>query len=68
MAPSPLSLPSQRGCVGQWRRLPTGEPARYDGRVKHLVSGQVARFYALEELLVFMIRGLSDVQHQADTP
>jgi hypothetical protein len=45
-----------------------GAPARYDGRVEHLVSGQVARFHSLEELLAFMIRVLADVQHQADTP
>ena len=47
---------------------PTGAPARYDGRVEHLVSGQVARFHSLEELLACMIRVLADVQHQADAP
>jgi hypothetical protein len=68
MAPSPPSLPSNRAFVVQFRSPPAGELARYDGRVEHLVSGQVARFHSLEELLAFMIRVLSDVQHQADTP
>jgi hypothetical protein len=36
--------------------------------VEHLVSGQVARFHSLEELLAFMVRVLADVQHQADAP
>jgi hypothetical protein len=54
--------------VVQFRSPPAGEPARYDGRVEHLVSGQMARFHSLEELLGFMIRMLSDVQHQAEAP
>jgi hypothetical protein len=54
--------------VVQFRIQPTGAPSRYDGRVEHLVSGQVARFHSLEELLAFMIRVLTDVQHQADAP
>jgi hypothetical protein len=33
----------------------------YDGRVEHLVSGEVARFHTLEELLVFMCRVLTAV-------
>ena len=37
----------------------------YDGRVEHLVSGQEARFHSLEELLVFMIKVLTDVQQQS---
>ena len=68
MAPSPPSLPSNRVFVVQFRSPPTGVPAGYEGRVEHLVSGQVARFYALEELLAFMIRVLADVQHQAEAP
>jgi hypothetical protein len=68
MAPSPPSLPRNRVLVVQCRRQPTGAPARYDGRVEHLVSGEVARCHALEELLAFMIRVLADVEHQAEAP
>jgi hypothetical protein len=52
----------------QFRVQPAGAPSRYDGLVEHLVSGQVARFHSLEELLGFMTRVLSDVQQQADAP
>ena len=68
MAPSQPSLPTNRVFVVQFRTQPTGEPSRYDDRVEHLVSGQVARFHSLEELLAFMIRVLADVQQQADAP
>jgi hypothetical protein len=68
MAPSPPSLPSHRACVGQLRRPPTRAPAGYEERVEHLVSGQVALFHALEELLAFMIRVLADVERQAEAP
>src|SRR5215510_16016748 len=61
MAPSQPSLPSNRVFVVQFRRPPTGAPASYDGRVEHLVSGQVARFYALEALSAFMTRALADM-------
>ena len=52
----------------QFRPQPTGASPWYDGRVEHLVSGQVARFHSLEELLAFMIRVLTDVQAQSDSP
>ena len=68
MAPSQPSLPTNRVFVVQFRIQPPGAPSPYDGRVEHLVSGQVARFHSLEELLAFMIRVLTDVQHQADAP
>ena len=68
MAPSQPSLPSNRVFVVQFRRQPPGAPAGYDGRVEHLVSGEVARFHALEELLAFMIRVLADVERQAGAP
>jgi len=54
--------------VVQFRTQPPGAPAGYDGRVEHLVSGQVVRFHSLEELLAFMTRVLADVQQQADAP
>ena len=68
MASSQPSLPTNRVFVVQFRSQPTGAPSRYDGRVEHLVSGQVARFHSLEELLAFMIQVLADVEHQADAP
>jgi hypothetical protein len=54
--------------VVQFRTQPTGASSCYDGRVEHLVSGQVVRFHSLEELLAFMIRMLADVQQQSDAP
>ena len=68
MAPSPPSLPSNRVFVVQCRRQPAGAPSRYDGRVEHLVSGQVARFHSLEELLAFIILMLAEVAPHADAP
>jgi len=68
MDPSHPSLPRNRVFVVQFRLQPRGAPSGYDGRVEHLVSGQVARFHSLEELLAFMIRVLADVQHQTDAP
>jgi hypothetical protein len=47
--------------------LPTGASPSYEGRAEHLVSGQVARFHSLEELLTFMTRVLAEVQEQSDT-
>ena len=68
MAPSPPSLPSNRVFVVQFRRQATGAPAGHDGRVEHLVSGQVARFHSLEELLAFMRRVLTEVEHYEEAP
>ena len=67
MAPSQPSLPSNRVFVVQFRTQPTAA-ACYDGRVEHLTSGEVVRFHSLEELLAFMSRVLTDVQHHADAP
>ena len=66
MAPSPPSLPTNRVFVVQLRLQPQGASSRYDGRVEHFVSGQVARFHSLEELLAFMIQVLADVQQQRE--
>jgi hypothetical protein len=55
------SLPSNRVFVVQFRAQSPGASSVYDGRVEHLVSGQVARFHSLEELLGFMIGVLADV-------
>jgi hypothetical protein len=68
MPQSQPSLPSNRAFVVQFRAQPTDTSSSYVGRVEHLVSGQVARFHSLEELLSFMIRVLAEVQGQSDTP
>lgn len=68
MSQSQPSLPTNRVFVVQFRPQPIGASPWYDGRVEHLVSGQVARFHSLEELLAFMIRVLTDVQAQSDSP
>jgi hypothetical protein len=47
--------------VVQFRAQPPGAPLSWDGRVEHIVSGQVARFHSLEELLAFMRRVLTEV-------
>jgi hypothetical protein len=61
------SLPTNRAFVVQFRTQPTGASA-YAGRVEHLESGRVARFQPMEELLVFMIQVLTDVQAPSDSP
>ena len=68
MLPSQPSLPNNRAFVVQFRAPPPGTAPCHAGRVVHLVSGQVMRFHSLEELLAFMIRMLTEVQAQADTP
>jgi hypothetical protein len=52
--------------VVQFRAQPTGGWSSYEGRVEHLVSGEVARFHSLEELLGFMVGVLADVQEPSD--
>jgi hypothetical protein len=68
MPPSQASLPSKRVFVVQFRAQPTEVSSAYDGRVEHVVSGRVARFHSLEELLGFMVSVLADVQAQSDSP
>jgi hypothetical protein len=62
--PSQPSLPTNRAFVVQFRAQPPGASSSYDGRIEHLVSGQVARFHSLDELLAFMVSVLADVQEQ----
>ena len=46
---------------------PPGYRRPMTAAVEHLV-GQVARFHSLEELLAFMIRMLTEVEEQSDSP
>jgi hypothetical protein len=66
--PSQPVLPTNRAFLVQFRIPLTGEPSSYAGRVEHVVSGQMARFHSLEELLVFMMGVLNEVHDQSDTP
>jgi hypothetical protein len=68
MRPSQPSLPTNRVFVVQFRAQPTEASSPYDGRVEHVVSGQVARFHSLEELMGFMVGVLAEVQAQSDLP
>ena len=65
MPESQASLPANRAFVVQFRAQHTGALPTYDGRVEHLVSGQVARFHSLEELLTFMTRVLTEIHTQS---
>jgi hypothetical protein len=64
MAPSKPTLPSNRAFVVQFRTQPCGAAA-WGGRVEHLASYQTARFHALDALLAFMRRVLTEVEAQA---
>jgi hypothetical protein len=56
------SLPTNRAFVVQFRVQPTDAPLSWEGRVEHLISGQVLRFHSSEELLAFLARVLTEVQ------
>jgi hypothetical protein len=62
------SLPTDRAFVVQFRAKAPGASSPYDGRVEHLVSGQVAHFHSPEELLAFMVRVLTEVEEHSDSP
>jgi hypothetical protein len=47
--------------VVQLRDQPPGAPLAWDGRVEHVVSGQMTHFHSLEELVVFISRVLASV-------
>ena len=55
-------LPTNRAFVVQLRSQPPGAPLGCEGRVEHVVSGQVTDFQSLEELWAFMRRVLTAVQ------
>jgi hypothetical protein len=61
MLPSHVSLPTHRAFVVQFRGQPADAPLAWEGRVEHLVSGQVARFHSAEELLAFFTRLLTEI-------
>ena len=61
-APIPTAAPDQSGLCGAAACPAPGAPLAWDGRVEHVVSGQVTHFHALEELLAFISRVLADTQ------
>ena len=58
----PPPLPTNRAFVVQLRAQPPWAPMGWDGRVEHVVSGQMTHFHSLEELLAFIRRILAGVQ------
>jgi hypothetical protein len=61
MPQPPLPLPTNRAFVVQMRAQPPGSPLVWDGRVEHVVSGQMTHFHSLEELVAFISRVLAGV-------
>ena len=57
----PPALPANRAFVLQFRAPSPEAPLSWEGRVEHLVSGQVARVHSPEELLAFLRRMLLEV-------
>jgi hypothetical protein len=58
----PPPLPTNRAFVVQFRAQPPEAPMDWDGRVEHVVSGQMTHFHSLEELMAFIRRILAGVQ------
>jgi len=61
MSQPQLPLPTNRTFMVQLRAQPSWAPMSWDGRVKHVVSGQMTHFHALAELLAFIRRVLAGV-------
>ena len=59
-----LPLPTNRAFLVQFRAQPSGVPVGWEGRVEHIVSGQVTHFASLEELVAFMHHVLTEVAAQ----
>jgi hypothetical protein len=65
MPESQPALPTDRAFVVQFRARLTDALPCWEGRVEHLVSGQVARFQSMEELQTFMRLVLTEVHKQS---
>jgi hypothetical protein len=69
MPQSQPTLPTNRAFVVQFHAQTSEALSAYEGRIEHVVSGQVARFHSLEELLAFMCAatvGLAVIAAAAD--
>jgi hypothetical protein len=62
--PAPTAAPDQSGVCGAVACPAPRAPFAWEGRVEHVVSGQVTHFHTLEELLAFMRRVLAEVSEQ----
>jgi hypothetical protein len=62
MDPSQPTLPTNHAILVQFRAQSLETPMAWEGRVEHVVSGQVTHCHALEELLAFMQCVLASVQ------
>jgi hypothetical protein len=62
MDPSQPTLPANHAFLIQFCAQSPETPMDWEGRVEHVVSGQVTHFHALEELLTFMQHVLAGVQ------
>jgi hypothetical protein len=67
LAQHPRFAPAQAFVV-QLRRETVGDTGRIAGRVEHVVSGKVARFQSLDELMAFMIEVLREVAETTHRP
>ena len=63
--PSQTRLTTKHAFLIQFRVQPQ-RVSWWEGRVEHVVSGQVTHFHALEELLTFMQNVLDGVKRLSD--
>jgi hypothetical protein len=63
----PAFAPAQAFVV-QFGRETSLDPGRMAGRVEHVVSGKVARFQSLDELVAFMTGVLREVASTSHRP
>jgi hypothetical protein len=66
MDSSQPTLPTNHAFLVQFRAQALESPLAWEGRVEHVVSGQVTHFHAVEELLTFIQKVLVGVRRQAD--
>ena len=66
MDPSQPMLPTNHAFLIQFRVQSPESSIVWEGRVEHVVSGQVTHFHALEELLTFMQHVLDGVKRLSD--
>ena len=64
---NPQFAPAQAFVV-QFRRETVVDTGHIAGRVEHVVSGKVARFQSLDELMAFMIEVLREVAETTHRP
>jgi hypothetical protein len=58
-------LPVQRAFVVQLHATAVVAQGQLSGRVEHVLSGQVAHFHTLDELLAFIVRVLAALEGTA---